>query len=222
VIVDLGNGRASLTFSSGSAIKFSRGRAIVPFSANVALAINVIDTDAATAANPVTFGGGTGMSFSTGATQRYGRLALRDAVGSELLDLPMALTTEYYLSATQGFTTNTDDACTVAPALAFSNYQLNLGSRETCVRDSGSSGSSGVGCPAAAPNASRYLSVASGGAFNVQLAGPGAGNSGALSVTATAPSWLQYAWGGGTSPVGLGTFGVFPGPASRVHQREVY
>ena len=221
-IADLGNGQASLTFSSGSGIKFSRGGAVVPFSANIALGINVIDTDAVTAANPVTFGSGTGISFSTSATQRYGRLALRDAAGSELLDLPMSLTTQYYLSATQGFTTNSDDMCTVAPALSFSNYQLSLAAGETCVRDSGSPGSSGVGCATAAPVTSRYLSVASGGSFNLHLAGPGAGNSGALSVTATAPAWLQYTWGASTSPVGLGTFGVFPGPASRVHQREVY
>ena len=221
-VADLGNGQASLTFSAGTGIKFSRGGAIVPFSANLALGINVIDTDAVTAANPVTFGSGAGMSFSTGASQRYGRLALRDAVGSELLDLPMTLATQYYLSATQGFTTNTDDSCTVAPALAFSNYQLSLASGETCVRDSGSPGSSGVGCPTAAASSTRYLPIAALGTFNLHLAGPGAGNSGALAVTATAPTWLQYTWAGGTSPVALATFGVFPGPASRVHQREVY
>ncbi len=221
-IADLGNGQASLTFGSGTGLKFGRGGAIVPFSANLALGINVIDTDAVTAANPVTFGSGTGMSFSTGAVQRYGRLALRDGAGSELLDLPMSLTTQYYLSATQGFTTNADDSCTTAPVLSFSNYQLNLTAGETCVRDSGSPGASGVGCAAAAAASSRYLSTAVAGAFNLHLAAPGAGNAGALSVTATAPAWLQYSWASGTSPVGLGTFGVFPGPASRVHQREVY
>jgi hypothetical protein len=45
---------------------------------------------------------------------------------------------------------------------------------------------------------------------------------GALSVTATAPTWLQYSWGASVNPVGIGTFGEFPAPASRVHQREVY
>ncbi len=221
-IADLGTGQVTLTFNAGSGIKFSRGGAIVPFNANIALALNVIDTDSIAAANPVSFGTGTGMSFSTGAVQRYGRLALRDAAGSELLDLPMSLTTQYYLSTTQGFTTNTDDSCTVAPTLAFSNYQLNLSPGETCVRDSGSPGSSGVGCAAAAAASGRYRPVAVGGNFNLNLAAPGAGNSGALSVTATAPAWLQYPWGGTTNPVGIATFGVFPGPASRVHQREVF
>jgi len=52
------------------------------------------------------------------------------------------------------------------------------------------------------------------------------GNSGAVNVTATAPSWLKYLWdassGVMSNPVGIATFGVFPGPASRVYEREVY
>jgi hypothetical protein len=45
-------------------------------------------------------------------------------------------------------------------------------------------------------------------------------------VTAAAPAWLQYLWnstsGSNSSPSAMATFGVFPAPASRVHQREVY
>jgi MSHA biogenesis protein MshQ len=227
-VADLGTGQASLTFSAGSGLLFSRGAAIAPFSANVALSLNVADADGVSAPNPVTFGTGTGISFSTAATQYYGRLALLDAVGSELLDLPMLLTTQYYMSTTQGFAANAADSCTVAPAISFSNYQLNLAAGQTCVRDSGSPGISGAGCAAAA--ASRYLPIAWAGpptppplgSFNLILAAPGAGHAGAVSVTATAPAWLQYNWGGSSNPLGMATFGVFPGPASRVHQREVY
>ncbi len=221
-IVDLGNGQASLTYSAGTGLKFVRGGAIAPFSANLTLSENILDTDGVAAPNPVSFGGAGGMSFSAGATQYYGRLALRDALGSELLDLPMQLTTQYYLSATAGFTTNTADSCSVAPAIAFSNYQLNLTAGKTCVRDSGSPGASGAGCAAAAAPSEKYLSIASAGNFNLNLAAPGAGNSGAASVTATAPSWLQYPWALATSPTALATFGVFPGPASRIYQRETY
>jgi hypothetical protein len=221
-ITDLGGGQATLTFSAGSGLLFNRGGATAPFNANIALSINVIDTDGASAPNPVTFGSGAGISFSTSAVQYYGRLALRDAVGSELLDLPMPLTTQYYLSAAQGFTTNTADVCTAAPALAFSNYRPNLTAGETCVRDTGSPGRSGVGCTVPAASGLQYRASALAGDFNLILAAPGAGNAGALSVTATAPSWLQYAWGSTFNPLGMGTFGVFPGPTSRVHQREVY
>ena len=41
-------------------------------------------------------------------------------------------------NSTVGFVTNTDDVCTTAPVLTFSNYQSNLSVGETCVRDSGS------------------------------------------------------------------------------------
>jgi MSHA biogenesis protein MshQ len=221
-IADLGTGQVNLTFSAGSGLQFSHGAAIAPFSANIALSENVIDTDGVAASNPVTFGSGSGMAFSGGATQYYGRLALRDALGSELLDLPMMLTTQYYVSTSLGFTTNTADSCSAAPAISFSNYQLNLTAGETCVRDTGSPGVSGAGCAAPGSASEQYRTTAASGNFNLNLAAPGSGNSGALSVTATAPSWLQYSWSGSANPVGMATFGVFPGPASRIYQHEVY
>ena len=161
-------------------------------------------------------------TFGAGALQYYGRLALRDSVGSELLDLPMPLTAQYYMGATAGFTTNLADSCTTAPKLAFSNYQLTLTPGATCVRDAGNPGASGVGCAAPAPTLSLYHPVASAGDFNLNLAAPGAGDNGALSVTAIAPIWLEYPSGAGVDPVGMATFGEFPAPASRVYQREVY
>jgi hypothetical protein len=225
VIIDLGSGQATLTFSTGTGLLFTRGAAVAPFNANISLSINVIDSDGVAAPNPVVFGSATGISFSTSATQYYGRLALRDAVGSELLDLPMALTTQYYVSTTQGFTTNTNDSCTLAPSIALSNFLLPLISGKTCVRDSGSSGVSGAACAAAAPPLTAYKSPASSGNFNLVFAAPGSGFNGAMTVTATAPAWLQYGWNsavGNSNPTGIGAFGMFSGQTSRVYQREVY
>jgi MSHA biogenesis protein MshQ len=223
-ITDLGSGQATLTFGTGTGLLFTRGAPVAPFSANIALSINVIDSDGVAAPNPVLFGSVSGISFSTSATQYYGRLALRDAVGSELLDLPMALTTQYYLSTTQGFTTNTNDSCTAAPSIALSNFLPNLTSGKTCVRDSGSPGASGAGCAAAAPLAIAYKATAASGNFNLVFAAPGSTFNGAMTVKGTAPAWLQYAWTGGvnTNPAGIGAFGVFSGQTSRVYQREVY
>jgi MSHA biogenesis protein MshQ len=214
-----------MTFSAGSGISFTRGSAIAPFSANISLSINVTDLDGVGAANPVTFNGsGSGIFFSTSTSQVYGRLALRSVVGSELLDLPMQLIVQGYAGPSIGWVAASADVCTSAPAITFSNYLLNLQSGETCVRDSGSPGVSGQGCAASASN--RYSPTASAGQFNLILAAPGAGNSGALSVTATAPAWLQYLWNAGSgsnsSPTANATFGVFPGSSSRVYQREVY
>jgi MSHA biogenesis protein MshQ len=232
VIVDGGSGGGTLTFGAGTGLSFSRGSVIVPFNANIALSINVIDLDGAAvtslngtaASNPVTFGASGGISFSTSAAQYYGRLALRNAIGSELLDLPMSLTTQYYASTAGGFTTNTADSCSAGPGIAFSAYQMNLTNGRSCVRDSGSPGVSGAGCAAAASGA--YRAFALGGDFNLILAAPGSGFNGALDVTATAPSWLQYIWNSATAtptgPTGIATFGVFPGSPTRIYQREVY
>jgi MSHA biogenesis protein MshQ len=227
-IVSSGGGVGTLTFSTGTGLLFTRGAPIAPLSANIALSINVIDLDSVAATtNPVTFGAGSGIPFTTtGNTQYYGRLALRDALGSELLDLPMSLTTQYYLSATQGFTPNTADVCTVAPAIAFSNPLQNVTVAEMCVRDTGSPGVSGAGCPTAASSALQYDPVAVAGGFNLILAAPGSGNNGAITVTATPYSWLLYPWsvssGINSAPTANGTFGIFPGPPSRIYQRETY
>jgi hypothetical protein len=221
-IADLGSGQAALTFGSGTGLLFTRGAAVAPFSANISLSINVIDSDGIAAPNPVVFGSASGIGFSTSATQYYGRLALRDAVGSELLDLPVALTTQYYASTTQGFTTNLTDNCTAAPSIALSNFLVNLTLAKACVRDSGSPGASGVGCTVVAP--SPYKATASSGNFNLVFAAPGSGFYGAMTVKGSAPTWLQYAWTGGanTNPSGSAAFGVFSGQTSRVYQREVY
>jgi MSHA biogenesis protein MshQ len=221
-IIDLGSGQATLTFSSGAGLLFTRAAAVAPFSANISLSINVIDSDGVAAPNPVVFGSVGGIGFSTSPTQYYGRLALRDAVGSELVDLHMALTTQYYLSTTQGFTTNTNDSCTVASPIALSNFVLPLTAAQICVRDSSKPGISGVGCAVAAPLP--YNPKASSGNFNLVFASPGSGFNGVMTVRATAPAWLQYAWtgGGNLDPTGIAAFGVFSGQASRVYQREVY
>ena len=143
----------------------------------------------------------------------------------------MAITRRHLLQGTAaaaltpalGFTTNLADSCTTAPTLAFSNYQGNMSAGKTCVRDSGSPGLSGVGCAVAS---GAYHASAMLGDFNLVLAAPGGGNNGAVTVTATAPAWLKYLWtvssGTTSNPAGMATFGLFPGPASRIYQREVY
>jgi hypothetical protein len=230
-IVSSGNGVGTLTFSTGTGLLFARGAPIAPLSANIALSYNVIDLDSVAATtNPVTFGASSGIPFfaytSPGNTQYYGRLALRDALGSELLDLPMSLTTQYYLGATQGFTPNTADICTVAPAISFGPPLQNLTAAQMCVRDTGKPGVSGVGCATAASSALQYDATAVLGGFNLVIAAPGSGNAGAITVTATPYSWLLYPWsvssGVNSAPSANATFGIFPGPASRIYQREVY
>jgi hypothetical protein len=226
VIAATGPGIATLTFGAGNGLALARGAPAAPVDAVISLTSPVVDLDGAAAAGPVTFGASGGIAFTAGASQRYGRLALRNALGSELLDLPMRLTTEFYAGNDLGFMTHEADSCTVAPPLTLGGYQGALAAGETCVRDTGAPGVSGAGCAAPAPPGQRYRATAQAGGFNLQLAAPGAGNQGAVTVTGDAPPFLEYDWNtatpGNENPAGFATFGVFPGPASRIYQREVY
>jgi MSHA biogenesis protein MshQ len=226
-IVDAGGGVATLTYSAGSGLAYARSTTpVAPFAATISLTTTVVDADGVSAAAATTFGGAGGIAFSTGAMQRYGRMIVRGAAGSELLDLPVPLGVQYWLDAARGFTTATDDSCTVAPAIVLRDWKRSLAAGETCVRDAGGPGVSGAGCAAPAPLAKRFRAVAGAGDFNLSLAAPGAGNSGAVTVEAGAPAWLKYDWNvaaaGLENPSGLATFGVYQGPAARVYQRELY
>jgi MSHA biogenesis protein MshQ len=224
VVAQSGAGVGTLTFDSGTGLFFSRAGVVAPFAANVSLSINVLDADGVAATvNPVVF---AGIQFSTGTAIRYGRVRLSTAVGSELVDLPVKMVAEYHNGAASGFVTNADDACTSGVSLALSAYTKNLSAGETCVRDGGSPGASGAGCPAAAPAGQRFQEPPVLGDFNLRLAAPGAGNNGSVKITATVPTWLQYDWDASTpgdeSPTGTATFGVFGGRSQQIYTREIY
>jgi MSHA biogenesis protein MshQ len=109
-------------------------------------------------------------------------------------------------------------------ALAFPAYTENLNAGETCVRDSGAPGASGVGCAAVA--ASPYREPPLGGDFNLRLAAPGAGNQGSATLRAAVPAWLRFDWDAGAAgdenPTGQATFGIFGGERRLIYTREIY
>ena len=224
VIAPTGAGRGTLTFGSGSGVFFTRAAPIAPFNASTSLSISVIDLDGIVAnVDPVVF---AGIPFSTGSAIRYGRVRIATAVGSELVDLPVAMKAEYYGGAGSGFVTNTDDACTSGVSLSLSGYTKNLSPGETCVRDSASPGASGAGCAAAAPAPQRFKLPPSAGDFNLVLAAPGVGNSGSVTISGSVPVWLKFDWNaltpGDEDPSGQATFGVFGGQSRQIYTRENY
>jgi MSHA biogenesis protein MshQ len=227
-------GVVTLTFSAGSGLAFAKGAPQAPFDAEIQLAINVEDSDGVVAVgagplgNPVTFGTAPGgIPFVGGSEIRYGRIRVGTAVGSELVDLPVPMRAEHYAGSGIGFVTNAADVCTSDLSLTFppTSYTKNLNAGETCVRDSGAPGGSGLGCAAVADPSIRYSEPPVNGDFRLQLAAPGAGNQGSVGIVATVPAWLEFDWNtaaaGEESPAGQATFGVYSGERRLIYTREI-
>ncbi|HUF74410.1 MAG TPA: DUF6701 domain-containing protein [Gammaproteobacteria bacterium] len=226
-VTETAPGIATLVFSSGSGLVFDRSSMPSPFTADIVLSIEVYDEDTvAASSNPATFGLGGGIAFTDGAEIRYGRLRFTNAVGSELVDLPVPLRAEYFAGAGIGFVANVADSCTTNVDLALGGFRENLSAGETCVRDSGSPGSSGAGCPAAAPLLEQFAEPPAAGDFNLTLAAPGANNHGSVRVDSTVPTWLRFDWDaaapGDENPSGHATFGLYGGDPAQIYLRELY
>ena len=213
-VIETAPGVATLTFDAGTGLRFDRGTPSEPFDAIIALSIDVLDADGVAGnANPVVFGDPLGIAFAGGASQRYGRVRIGTGVGSELLNLPIAMMAEYYVSAALGFSVNANDTCTNNVSLGFTNFTDNLANGETCVLDAGAPGLSGIGC--AAPSATPFRLPPQNVNFGLTLAAPGVGNSGGVTITSSVPAWLRFDWNvalpGDENPSGHATFGLYPG-----------
>jgi hypothetical protein len=121
-------GVGTLTFASGTGLKFTRSTTTpsAPFNADIALALNVIDADAvAFAGNPASFGAataGNGIAFSSGKAMRFGRLFVPNTYGTEKMDLIIPVEVQYWGGSV--WQRNTNDSCTsiAAANLALGNY----------------------------------------------------------------------------------------------------
>ncbi len=226
-VASTGGGQGTLTFSSGTGLFFTRNAEEAEFTPDIRFSQDVTDSDNVTAGtNPVVVGSGGGIFFDAGSAMRYGRTRIDNAYGSELVDLPVAMINEYFVSAAIGFVQHSDDSCTSVTSLALSNYTDNLTSGDTCALDTGSPGVSGIGCTAAAPPSQQFSSPPDAGDFRLTLRAPGDGNDGSVRVTADVPDWLQYDWDettpGTEDPEANATFGIYNGRTSQIYIREVY
>jgi len=167
------------------------------------------------------------MSDIGGTNLRYGRVAMSNAFGPELLDLDVPMTVQYFADSDSGFLLHADDSCTTPVTLTLTDADpsdgLDVAAGETCVWDDG--GVSGaLTCPPPGPAAEQYALPPAGGRFNLWLRGPGDGNQGSVDVSATPPAWLLYDWGGGveTGPTARATFGIYRGRQGVIYRRELY
>jgi hypothetical protein len=238
VIGAFASGVGTLTFSAGTGLTFTRGAMpSSPFSADIALSIDVLDADGvAFAGNPATFGAataGNGIAFASGKAMRFGRLRLQNAFGPLGNDLPVTLLAEYWNGT--AFTTNTLDSCLtlVAGNFALGGYVGGI-----------SAANMKPGAPAAG-NVSVGGALANGvGTLQLTKPSPAAATPGGVVVctdldggtptdatcVATTPAnlpWLKGNWGNGTTyiddPRSRATFGLFGAqPRQFIFMREYY
>jgi MSHA biogenesis protein MshQ len=137
---------------------------------------------------------------------RYGRLALENAYGSDLLLLPIPLRAEYYNGTS--FVLNEDDSCTIFASddLLLAPYSGNLKDGDTTASGSGELNK---------------------GQGNFSLSAPGEGNDGSVGLEydldAAGLEWLQFDWRGDGSqlnPSARATFGIFKGNEHIIYLRE--
>ena len=165
----------------------------------------------------------TAAAVAPATPLRYGRVALQNAYGSELLDLPMSLTTEYWNGT--NWIKNTDDSC--SSGITLSNTIITGPITTVCAWDSGSPGSSGIGCTTAGTTANMFNEpppTTDKGNFNLNLKAPGANITGSIDITATVPDFLKFNWqgAGDVNPTARATFGIYKGNNSQIYLREVY
>lgn len=160
---------------------------------------------------------------SLGTTSvRYGRMAMTNTFGSELLPLSINTFMQYYDGTF--FVTNTLDSCTT---LAITD--VDLSNNEQASERDGSITINGATVTASVQN-----SPALNGGLNIDLTAPGTGNTGYIDIqpdlsTATGADlpWLLFDWDGdaGTAdeaPLGRATFGIFGGNPQQIYMQELY
>ena len=227
-------GVGTLTFGSGTGLQFTRSTTTpnAQFNADIALALNVIDADGvAFGSNPATFGAATannGIAFSVSAGNnfRYGRLKLSNANGSELLNLPVPMQTQYWNGT--AFVTNAADSCTTlipgnvkltAPPPGVSVSSVNSANGG---KFSSGSGSLTLTKPSPAPTTKVAVDLC------VDLGPDLGGGAACVATTPAALSYLQSLWASppGTSyqndPTARATFGVYKGANEFIYLRENY
>ncbi len=218
------NGVGTLTFSGGAAgAKFTRGLQTLPFNADISLSVSVADSDGivvaridgVAAVNPVSFGAatsGNGIPFGGGATpkqMRFGRLALGNAFGSERLDLPIPIETQYYNSSGV-YVTNAEDSCT---AIAVNNVNLSSGTATGGGTFASGKGNLKVNKPLS------KVSID----LCVDLDGSSPTDNTCIASVPANMNYLQWKWTGASfdrDPKAKATFGIFKNSDEFIYLRE--
>ncbi len=147
----------------------------------------------------------------TGNNQRFGRMRMSNAHGSELLDLQLPVIVEYFNGSF--YQINLDDACTVGASADINLIADNLSTP----------GSSTL---------SITNPMAVDGDIGITLSAPGAGITGQVDLSSLLSGgtndnkWLRYDWDSGglfdDDPFASATFGIFSGEDVNIYIQQIY
>lgn len=150
-----------------------------------------------------------------GSDFRLGRARIGNAHGSELSDLLLPFTVEYFNG--EAYVPNQLDSCTHFDPAALGAFQANgSGSGEPVLSYLNSLGQ--VAGPYVASGGTSLL----GGYL---LSAPGAGSTGSTVVTYDTPNWLRFDWnndGALDDASSRATFGLYRGSVPLIFRREIY
>ena len=234
--VNPGTGLISFAASDTLAFKRSNIAPQAPFTASITNTITVKDLSEAgncglancdiTTSTPAQFGNISFDVTPTGNEFRFGRLALSNAHGSELLGLPVPIETQYWNGS--AFTRNAADNCTLlAPnQVALSNWQPNLNACETSVALAGRFNLGRGNLRLSAPGTSAGVPNTGSVDLTLNLDAVGAGTTcvgGAVTpVVGASQIWLRGGPAYNKDPVARASFGLFRGSKPLIYMRELY
>ncbi len=168
--------------------------------------LRATDTDGATSLLPAP---NSASSVEGGVAVVSGRISISNAYGSELLKLPVYVSSQYW-NGTAWVTSNTDSATALNASLVSSSNWTNLtpGNWQKLFPASAWA----AGATSVVPATAVFTLV--NGVGNFTLAAPGAGNVGSVDITPNAPAYLLPA------NTARATFGVYKGNLNFIYQRE--
>jgi MSHA biogenesis protein MshQ len=149
---------------------------------------------------------------SIGSTDvRYGLMKLTNAHGSELLQLPIAVTAQYWNGL--NYATNIADSITTLNAtMVTSANWTNLTAGNWQKLSTASTWAAGATSVVPATASVVFVN----GVSSFKLAAPGSGKTGSVDMTTNAPAYLL------TNTAARATFGVYKGANEFIYQRENY
>jgi MSHA biogenesis protein MshQ len=241
------DGTGTISFAASDRLAFARSAAapLAPFTATINNSIAVTDNAEGAAQTITTTNPAAYNSIAFDATYIdpvpannrpnkffYGRLRLQNANGSQLIAMPIPITTEYWNGSV--FVTNNFDHCTGGAAASIAVANIAIGNLQTV-----------TGMTTAMVSPPVLGGVFNAGRGSLRLPAPGAGRRGSVDVsvnltgvaagascTAGMPAstgsglgYLQGAWCGANAdddPTARATFGIYRNSNQFIYQQENY